>query len=102
MVNSYAGRLTFADATVRTRRDHVKYLTMIAAITLLHQHQRQVKTISRGGSVIRYVELRPPTWSWPAGWPRRCWPGRWTSCRPARAAVSPVISCGAADALHHP
>jgi DNA primase catalytic core len=56
VVNPYAGSLSFADATVRTRRDHVKYLTLIAAITLLHQHQRQVKTITRGGSVIRYVE----------------------------------------------
>jgi DNA primase len=56
VVNPYAGDLTFADATVRTRRDHIKYLTLIAAVTLLHQHQRQVKTITRGGSVIRYVE----------------------------------------------
>lgn len=46
----------FADGTVRTRRDHVKYLTLIAAITLLHQHQRQVKTATRGEAVIRYVE----------------------------------------------
>jgi DNA primase len=56
VVNPYAGSLTFADATVRTRRDHVKYLTLIAAITLLHQHQRQARTITRGGSVLRYVE----------------------------------------------
>ncbi len=45
VVNPHAGSLTFADATVRTRRDHVKYLTLIAAITLLHQHQRQVNDI---------------------------------------------------------
>jgi DNA primase len=56
VVNPYAGSLTFADATVRTRRDHVKYLTLIAAVTLLHQHQREVKTVTRGGTVIRYVE----------------------------------------------
>ncbi len=56
VVNPYAGWLTFADATVRARRDHVKYLTLIAAVTLLHQHQREVKTASRGGTVIRYVE----------------------------------------------
>jgi DNA primase len=59
VVNHYAGSLTFADATVRTRRDHVKYLTLIAAITLLHQHQRQVKTVTRGGQAIRYVETTP-------------------------------------------
>jgi hypothetical protein len=56
VVNPHAGSLTFVDATVRARRDHVKYLTLIAAVTLLHQHQRQVKTVTRGGQVIRYVE----------------------------------------------
>jgi DNA primase len=56
VVNPHAGSLTFADATVRTRRDHVKYLTLISAVTLLHQHQRDIKTITRGGNVIRYVE----------------------------------------------
>jgi DNA primase len=56
VVNPRAGALTFADATVRARRDHVKYLTLIAAVTLLHQHQRQVRTVTRGGQVIRYVE----------------------------------------------
>ena len=56
VVNPHAGDLTFPDGAVRARRDHVKYLTLIAAITLLHQHQRQVKTVTRGGSVIRYVE----------------------------------------------
>lgn len=56
VVNPYAGSLTFADATVRARRDHVKYLTLIAAVTLLHQHQREVKTARSGATVIRYVE----------------------------------------------
>jgi DNA primase len=56
VVNPHAGSLTFADTAVRARRDHVKYLTLIAAVTLLHQHQRQVKTVTRDGQVIRYVE----------------------------------------------
>jgi DNA primase len=47
VVNPHAGSLTFADATVRTRRDHVKYLTLISAVTLLHQHQRDIEVISR-------------------------------------------------------
>jgi hypothetical protein len=59
VVNPHARSLGFADGTVRTRRDHVKYLTLIAAITLLHQHQRPVKTITRGEAVIRYVETSP-------------------------------------------
>jgi DNA primase len=56
VVNPHAGELTFPDGAVRTRRDHVKYLTLIAAVTLLHQHQRDIRTVTRGGTVIRYVE----------------------------------------------
>jgi DNA primase len=59
VVNPHAGSLTFADGAVRARRDHVKYLTLIAAVTLLHQHQRPVKTVTRDGAVIRYVETAP-------------------------------------------
>jgi hypothetical protein len=59
MVNPHAESLGFADGTVRARRDHVKYLTLISAVTLLHQHQRQVKTVTRGSQVIRYVETTP-------------------------------------------
>jgi DNA primase len=59
VVNPHAGSLAFADTAVRARRDHVKYLTLIAAVTLLHQHQREVKTVTRGGQVIRYVETTP-------------------------------------------
>jgi hypothetical protein len=42
VVNPYAEQLTFLDDRTRTRRDHAKYLTLIDAIALLHQHQRQV------------------------------------------------------------
>ncbi len=56
VVNPSAGSLSFPATAVRARRDHVKYLTLISAVTLLHQHQRQVKTVTRGGQVIRYVE----------------------------------------------
>jgi len=57
IVNPYAHRLTFLDDRTRTRRDHEKYLTLIDAITLLHQHQRQVKTLRRGDRELRYVEV---------------------------------------------
>lgn len=40
VVNPYAPQLAFSDAQTRTRRDHEKYLTLIDAIALLHQHQR--------------------------------------------------------------
>jgi DNA primase len=56
VANPYAGRLTFLDDRTRTRRDHVKYLTLIRAIALLHQHQRDVKTIEHEGKVVEYIE----------------------------------------------
>ncbi len=57
VVNPYADRLTFLDDKTRTRRDHMKYLTLINAIALLHQHQRPIKTIEHRGKVLRYVEV---------------------------------------------
>jgi DNA primase catalytic core len=59
VVNPYAPQLTFVDGRTRTRRDHEKYLTLIDAIALLHQHQRDVKQVTRGAQVIRYVEVTP-------------------------------------------
>lgn len=56
VVNPYAGRLTFADTRTRTRRDHGKYLGLIAAVTLLHQHQRPRKTTTINGTTVAYVE----------------------------------------------
>ncbi len=56
IINPLADRLTFADARTRTRRDHGKYLTLIDAVTLLHQHQRERKTVTIGGRDITYIE----------------------------------------------
>jgi hypothetical protein len=56
IVNPYAQRLTFLDDRTRSRRDHEKYLTLIDAIALLHQHQRAVRSAEYGGRVVRYVE----------------------------------------------
>ena len=52
VANNYAPYLTFVDGQTRTRRDHVKYLTLIRAVTLLHQYQRPVKV--KDG--IEYIE----------------------------------------------
>ncbi|GAA0718083.1 CHC2 zinc finger domain-containing protein [Dokdonella soli] len=57
VVNPYADRLTFLDDRTRTRRDHEKYLTLIDAIALLHQHQRPIRTLAHGERMIRYVEV---------------------------------------------
>jgi len=57
VVNPYAEHLTFLDDRTRTRRDHEKYLTLIDAIALLHQYQREIKTLPHGDNVIEYVEV---------------------------------------------
>jgi hypothetical protein len=57
VVNPYAEQLTFLDDRTRTRRDHAKYLTLIDAIALLHQHQREIKRLERRGQAIEYVEV---------------------------------------------
>jgi DNA primase catalytic core len=56
VVNPFADRLTFLDDTTRTRRDHEKYLALIDAVTLLHQHQREVKVGVVRGRRVDYVE----------------------------------------------
>jgi DNA primase len=56
VVNPYADQLTFLDDRTRTRRDHDKYLTLIDTITLLHQQQRQIKTVQVNGKAVEYIE----------------------------------------------
>jgi hypothetical protein len=48
--------LSFPDFATRYRRDHQKLLSVIAAITLLHQHQRHQGTVEVAGTPVRYVE----------------------------------------------
>ena len=57
VVNPYADQLTFLDDRTRTRRDHEKYLTLIDAITLLHQHQRPIRSTTVAGAVVEYIEV---------------------------------------------
>ncbi|UXK12750.1 CHC2 zinc finger domain-containing protein [Erwinia pyrifoliae] len=57
VVNPYASRLTFMSDKTRTRRDHMKYLTLIQSVALLHQYQREVKTVTHRGEVIEYIEV---------------------------------------------
>lgn len=56
VVNPYAERLTFLNDKTRTRRDHKKYLTLIRAIALLHQYQREVKNTYLDGQPLQYIE----------------------------------------------
>ncbi|MDR0781751.1 MAG: toprim domain-containing protein [Pseudomonadales bacterium] len=57
VVNPWADRLTFLSDKTRTRRDHMKYLTLIRAVALLHQHQREVKTVEHQGQTLYYIEV---------------------------------------------
>jgi DNA primase catalytic core len=52
VLNPYAPALTFTTGRTRNRRDHEKYLTLIDAIALLHQHQRQAQTLPSGQPYI--------------------------------------------------
>ena len=57
VVNPYAEELRFFDAKTRTRRDHKKYLALIRAVALLHQHQRPIKEATTpDGEIVSYVE----------------------------------------------
>jgi hypothetical protein len=48
--------MTFPTAATRHRRDHAKFLSMIAAVTLLHQHQRERREIVVGSNGVSYLE----------------------------------------------
>ena len=56
VVNPYAEHLTFLNDQTRTRRDHEKYLTLIDTIALLHQYQREVKTLTHNDKQFQYIE----------------------------------------------
>ncbi len=57
--NPLADQLKFADHRPRLRRDHQKYLTLIEAIALLHQHQRPIRVTTIDGVSQRYIEVLP-------------------------------------------
>ena len=53
IINPFANELTFTAERTRTRRDHEKYLTLIEAVTLLHQHQRPLEDDEEAGPHIK-------------------------------------------------
>ncbi len=57
VVNPFAEELGFLDHATRMRRDHMKYLILIRTIALLHQYQREVKTVQEGEDVLSYIEV---------------------------------------------
>jgi DNA primase catalytic core len=57
IVNPFAEQLTFTTEGTRSRRDHEKYLTLIDAITLLHQHQRTTGQHIVNGRAVEFIEV---------------------------------------------
>ena len=56
VVIPFAKHLRFRIDSLRARRDHKKYLTLIQAIAFLRQYQREVKTVNVEGESVQYVE----------------------------------------------
>ena len=56
VANELAPSLSFPYNRTRTRRDHMKFLTLINAIALLHQHQREVTRDTRDGKTLEFIE----------------------------------------------
>ena len=55
--NPYAEVLTFPASTLKTRRDHEKFLRLINAICFLYQYQRRRKQLTLdGGETLEYIE----------------------------------------------
>jgi len=59
VVNPFASKLVYPDGRLQMRREQKKYLTLIRAIALLHQHQREVQRARRGEVEIEYIEAIP-------------------------------------------
>lgn len=59
VVNPLAPSLSFADGRTRARRDHAKFLTLIRAVALLHQHQRPRRRVTRHGVEVVFIEATP-------------------------------------------
>ena len=61
VVIPFAEKLTFRSDQVRHRRDHAKYLSLIATVALLHQYQRQ--RITRHGETCVVATLADARWA---------------------------------------
>ena len=55
--NRYADQLKFPCDRVADRRDNQAYMTLIDAIALLHQYQREIKSRTCKGKTVEYIEV---------------------------------------------
>jgi len=56
VVIPFAEHLKFPSENLRTRRDNMRYLSLIEVIAFIHQHQREIKVDEIDGEKERYVE----------------------------------------------
>lgn len=56
VVNPYSKQLTFIDSILRARRDQPKYLSIIKAVALLRQYQKEIKKTYDGNEPFEYIE----------------------------------------------
>ncbi len=57
VVNPYTAYLSYPNHSLRTRRDHKKYLGLIKTVAYLHQYQREIKTVMVEGRPVEYIEV---------------------------------------------
>jgi DNA primase len=57
VANPYSKYLSYPNHSLRTRRDHKKYLGLIRAIAFLYQYQRKIKTMDVEGEPLEYIEV---------------------------------------------
>ena len=57
VVNPFTEYLSYPNQSLRTRRDHKKYLGLIRTVAYLHQYQRKIKTVEVEGKPVEYIEV---------------------------------------------
>ncbi len=57
VVNPFTNYLSYPNRSLRTRRDHKKYLGLIRAIAFLYQYQRKIRSVDVKGEPVEYIEV---------------------------------------------
>ena len=57
VVNPFTQYLSYPHQSLRTRRDHKKYLGLMRTVAYLHQYQREIKTVAVEGKPVEYIEV---------------------------------------------
>jgi DNA primase catalytic core len=57
VVNPFTEYLSYPNRSLRTRRDHKKYLGLIRTVAYLHQYQRKTRTVEVEGKPVEYIEV---------------------------------------------